>query len=109
VVRVVGVSDIVETIDADEIIFAKRSNRDGYVRFTKSQYPTPSSPVTIALNPLEDSRYELTSAWIGPIGLPFPDVPTATQESLDYWTHHARVWATQEIVVGAEQTDNPWR
>lgn len=107
--REVGVSDLVETSDLDEIIFAKRPNRDGYARFTKSSEQTPSSHITVALHLLADNRYELTSAWIGPIGLPFPDVPTAEPESLDYWSNHALVWGSQEFIAGTEQTDNPWQ
>lgn len=106
--RVVGMTDLVETDKSDEIIFAKRLNRDTYTRFTKSRRPQESRLITVSLVPLDLLHYDLASAWIGPKGHPFPDSPDATPESVEYWKHRALVWGTQEIQPGTETAKSPW-
>ncbi len=106
--RIVGMSSLVETDNSDEIVYAKRLNHTTYTRFTKSRKSQPSSIVTIALNPIKDQAYELTSAWIGPVGYSFPDDPAAAPESHLYWENHALVWGTQAIQAGTETAVCPW-
>ena len=106
--RVVGVSSLVETDTTDDIVYAKRVNRDTYTRFTKNREPQPSSIVTVALTPIDKEGYELSSAWIGPVGYSFPDDPNAVPESREYWAKHALVWGTQEIQAGTETKRCPW-
>lgn len=106
--RVIGVTDLVETDKTDDIIYAKRAGRDTYTRFTKSRRPQECRLLTVAIEPLDIMHYDLTSAWIGPKGFPFPDKPDATPESLEYWKTRALVWGTQEIQPGTETTDCPW-
>lgn len=47
--KVIGTSDVVETDDSDEIIYAMRKNREdqGHVPFTKSRSSQPSTLVSI--------------------------------------------------------------
>jgi hypothetical protein len=106
--RVAGVSDLVDTDETDEIVYAKRLSRDTYTRFTKSRRAQPSSLVTVAMNPLNDDTYELKSAWIGPVGYSFPDAPGALPQSREYWDKHAIVWGTQAIQPGTETRECPW-
>ena len=106
--RVVGVSSLVETDTTDDIAYAKRLNRDTYTRFTKNREPQPSSIVTIAIKPIDEETYELSSAWIGPVGYSFPDDPNAVPESREYWENHALVWGTQEVQPGTETKHCPW-
>src|SRR5690349_18114936 len=56
--RQIGFSDLVETREEDEIIYAKRLNRDIYTRFVKHYKPIPSSQFTFRLEKKEQG-YEL--------------------------------------------------
>lgn len=107
--RVVGTSDLVETDETDEIVYAKRKNRDTYTVFTMSRQPVSCSIVTVALESQADGSYQLVSAWIGSKDSPpFPGDESATPESKPYWSKHALVWGRQEIQPGTETTQCPW-
>lgn len=109
--RSVGTCDVVETDSSDEIVYAFRKNRreQGYVPFTKSRPAQPNSYVSIALLANPDGTYELSSAWIGTWDdPPFPQQPHATDESKPYWSTHAFVWGSQEIIPGTELDKCPW-
>jgi hypothetical protein len=106
--RIIGTTDLVTTTEADNIIFAKRVNRDIYTRFTKSQSPQECSTVTISLKKFSDMKYELWSAWIGYIGPSFPGDANETANSKPYWSKHALVWGNQEIQEGTETLEQPW-
>lgn len=106
--RVVGMCDLVETTAADEIVFAKRANRDIYTRFTKSQQPQDCSTVTISLEKLDGQTYTLWSAWIGYIGPAFPGDANETLDSIAYWSRHALIWGRQAVQPGTETKESPW-
>lgn len=97
--RVIGKTDLVETTDEDEIIYAKRKNR---------QTPGDCSTVTIFLERQPDQTYVLGSAWVGYLGPSFPGDENETRESRPYWNQHALVWGRQEIQSGTETTGCPW-
>lgn len=104
-----GNSELVETDETDEIIYAIRKNRDTYMRFTKSRKSVPDSTITIVLRDVKDGNCNLYSAWLGPITPPTPDSPRENENSLPFWTSHALVWGTQEIIPGTEVSDELWR
>ena len=106
--RTIGNSDLVETADSDEIVYAKRRNRDTYTRFVKGRDPIPTSYITVTLSRDDAGNYELTSAWIGQICPLFPDRPGATPESKPFWANHALVWGNQAIQAGSETIVSPW-
>lgn len=109
--KVVGASDVVEIDENDEIVYAMRKNREeqGYVPFTKSRKTQPTSLVSIYLARKDNSTYELSSAWIGEYESPmFPQMDNATDDSIPYWSKHAFVWGSQEIIPGTELSDCPW-
>lgn len=107
--REVGVSDLVEIDEGDEIIYAKRNNREEYTVFNKSKLGEPSSFVTVALEAKEDGTYELASTWVGASDSPsFPGTELEQPNSKDYWSKHALVWGRQEIQPGTETTARPW-
>lgn len=109
--RPIGNTDVVEVDKTDKIIYAKRVMREdqGYVPFTKSRTTQPSSFISVYLVYKVDDIYELSSAWIGEFESPvFPQMETATSESIPYWTNHAFVWGSQGIIPGSERTDCPW-
>ena len=108
--RIVGNTDLVENKPGDVIVFAKRRNRGNiYTSFNKTQQPQPCSVVSVAFKHLNDKKYELVSAWIGPLDSPsFPGEPEATADSKPYWTTHSLVWGTQGIQPGTETPVCPW-
>jgi hypothetical protein len=103
-----GNSDLVETDDADKIVYAIRKNRDHYTRFTKSRSPQPTSRIAVSLARTNDTTYNLYSAWLGPMTPPFPDSALATADSAPFWSNHALAWGNQEIQPGTETDICPW-
>ncbi|HEY8998702.1 MAG TPA: hypothetical protein VIM53_00070 [Candidatus Saccharimonadales bacterium] len=107
--RIVGTSDLVTVEPNDELVFAKRLNRDVFTSFNKSKKPQPSSTVSVAFEKQHNGSYVLHSAWIGPISSPaFPGDPNETPESKPYWLSHALAWGTQEVQSGTETSVCPW-
>lgn len=106
--RAVGNTDEVTNDEDDEIVFAKRRNRNVYTSFNKSKRSQPCSVVTTVYKKQNDESYELASAWIGSAGSPsFPGEPDETPESKPYWLVHSPVWGSQEIQPGTETTVCP--
>ncbi|HUD03281.1 MAG TPA: hypothetical protein VMR51_00595 [Patescibacteria group bacterium] len=109
--RPIGTSDVLETNESDEIVYAIRKNRSeqGYVPFTKSRSAQPSTNLSVALVANTDETYQLSSVWIGTWDdPPFPQQPHATLESKPYWSTHAFVWGSQEIEPNSELKSCPW-
>jgi hypothetical protein len=105
----VGASDLVEIDDGDEIIYAKRQNRDHYTVFNRSKPAQPCSLVTVALQLQNDETYELVRTWIGPSDSPsFPGTKRETLDSKVFWSQHALAWGNQDIQAGTETTNCPW-
>lgn len=102
--RTVGTTDLVETRPADEIVYAKRKNRDSYTVFNKTQPAQPCSIVTLALENQEDGTYELVSTWIGPSDSPsFPGTQRETSESKEFWSKHALAGEAKRFSQEAKQ------
>jgi len=59
--RVVGTTNLVDTTESDEIVYAKRIGRDAYSRFAKNRQPAPCSSIVIVLRK-NDARYHLWTA-----------------------------------------------
>jgi hypothetical protein len=109
--KIVGNSNVVKVKPSDEIVYAIRKNREdqGYVPFTRSRSSEPSSLVSMYLKQFEPGTYELQSIWIGSYeSPPFPQMNNATAESIPYWTKHAFVWGSQEIIPGTVVNNCPW-
>lgn len=107
--EVIGLSDLVVNRPGDEIVYAKRLNREEYTVFNKSRKSEPSSLVTVALERHEDDSYELVSTWIGPSDSPsFPGTPKEQPESQSFWSSHSLAWGRQKIQPGSETTECPW-
>lgn len=109
--RDIGNSDVVTVSDKDKLVYAMRNKREdqGYVPFVKNRQPEPTSLVSVYLVQRDEDTYELSSTWIGEYGSPdFPQMTTATPESIPFWQRHAFVWGSQEIIPGTERNDCPW-
>lgn len=109
--RIIGTTDVVETDDSDDIVYALRIKRtdQGYVPFVKSRSAQPSTYISISLVANTNGTYQLSSAYIGALDdPPFPQEPNATAYSKPYWGTHAFVWGSQEIILGSEIKSCPW-
>lgn len=106
--HVIGTSDLVETSEDDEIVYAKRRNRDTYTRFVRNKDPIPTQFLTLCLEKMNDDAYNLYSTWAGPNCPSSPDSIVATPESKPFWEKHALVWGTQEVISGTETIECPW-
>ncbi len=106
--REVGVTDLLETTDEDEILYAKRPSRqDQYSRFVKNKTSQPTSWVTIDLRNIQD-KYELRTAFFGKLTPSFPGGKFMADQSEKFWSTHALVWGSQEILTGTETSEWPW-
>ncbi|CAN5625454.1 hypothetical protein BH23PAT2_BH23PAT2_02510 [soil metagenome] len=109
--KVVGNSDVVEIDYKDDVVYAMRRNREdqGHVPFTKSRSSQTSTKISIYLVKKDSENYELSSVWIGEYESPmFPQMSNATAESVPYWSKHAFVWGSQEIISGTTLHNCPW-
>ncbi len=107
--RTVGTTDLVQNKPSDEIVYAKRKNRENYTVFNKTQQAQPCSIVTVALEEQDDGTYELVSTWIGPSDSPsLPGTEREVPESKEFWAKHAFAWGNQEIQPGSETMHCPW-
>ena len=105
----IGNKDVVDVDEYDEIVYAKRKNRDEYVLFVKNRYPQPCPYVSISLRAHGHDSYLLPSTWIGEFeSPPFPGESSATSESAAFWNRHAFVWGGQGIQDGSETAVRPW-
>jgi hypothetical protein len=89
--RPVGHESIVETTEADTIIYAQKLKDNVYTRFVKNAKPDPTQFVTLILRKDADDSYELIDTWIGRLSPPRPGSKYENAESKTYWANHAYV------------------
>ena len=107
--RIIGEMDVVDVNERDDILYAKRKNRDLYVPFVKNRSRQPTNLVSIGLLWRDGSHYELTSAWFGELeSPPFPGEEGAGRESIDFWNIHAFVWGSQSVQEDTITPVCPW-
>ena len=104
----VGTTDVVETNEQDEIVYALRPLRTRYSRFVKHKTPTPTSWITIDLYKAGENEYALYTAFVGRLTPSFPGGDYLPDQSISFWSNHALVWGFQEIVPGTETPQCPW-
>lgn len=104
----VGMSDLVETNQSDEIIYALRPYRDRYSRFVKNRVAEGTSWVVLSFERLSERQYKLHTAFVGRLTPSFPGGDFMPEKSKEFWSNHALVWGNQEIVSGSETDVCPW-
>lgn len=105
---IIGNTDLVEVQENDEIIYAKRVNRQGFTKFAKNRQPSPTSYFTVMLRKDAVGDYELVSTWIGRVCPSFPDDETATPQSKPFWDKHALAFGGQSVQEDTITDVCPW-
>lgn len=106
--EIIGTTDLVETNENDEIVYAMRPRRTVYSRFAKGKTPAPTSWITFALHRTGKSEYTIYTAFIGRNTPSFPGGDYLPEQSREFWSKHALVWGSQEVVPGTETLECPW-
>lgn len=104
--RVVGQTSCVETTADDEIVYAKRLQRDSYSRFVKNRQLEDTSIVSVVLFEKEYG-YLVWSAWCGALVPTSPDSEGSMKTSEGFWDTHALVYDPDLIQPGTERADKP--
>ena len=104
----VGLCDLVSTNETDEIVYAKRPLRHTYSRFAKNRQSEPTTWFVLDIRKQQNGDYYLYTAFIGRLTPSFPGGSFLPEQSHEFWSNHALVWGSQEIVPGSETTVCPW-
>ncbi len=116
--RVIGETICVATGSGDEIIYAQRPKRFGLTRFVKNRIPEPCNTLVIVLKAGSNGEYVLITAFVGRRAKPEPwdekffgqqaDPSAAREASRQFWSSHALVWGSEEMIPGTETSRCPW-
>lgn len=112
--RIVGMNGCIETTndDADDILWAKRLNRECYSRFVRNRTSLPTTLLSITLAKPDDV-WLIYTAYFGTPAPKEPTDPRNTQaelaESLAFWTKHALILGeTGPIDESTMTTEAQW-
>jgi hypothetical protein len=106
--KVVGESSLIETTDHDDIVYALRPLRTLYSKFVKNRKPVATSWVTISIKHGEKGQYYLYTAYVGRLTPSFLGGDYLPEQSKGFWSHHALVWGTQEVIPESVTKECPW-
>jgi hypothetical protein len=109
---VIGTSDLVATTTNDEIVYALRPHRTKYSRFVKNREPAPTRYIVIDIrkkSKKSDGSFYLYTCFIGRLTPSFPGGDFLPEQSVEFWSKHALVWGTQEVIPGTITKQCPWR
>ncbi|MNR24954.1 hypothetical protein D3C85_1420710 [compost metagenome] len=100
--RIVGATSLVETTDIDEIVYAKRKERDKYSRFAKNRELTPTSYIVVCVRKQGD-EYTLWTAWCGRL------LPKEAYDPASHFSRtHALAYDEDLVRLGTITAVNPW-
>lgn len=97
----IGETSCIETSTDDKIIYAQRTGRTGLTRFVLERSASPTSELTVVMKKIPEG-YILLTAYVGGKSEVEPWDARATQASTEFWSNHALVWGTEEIIPGTE-------
>ncbi|MFM2339651.1 MAG: hypothetical protein RLZZ360_287 [Candidatus Parcubacteria bacterium] len=104
----VGLCDLVTTNETDEIVYAKRPLRHTYSRFAKNRQSEPTTWFVLDIRKQQSGNYFLYTAFIGRLTPSFPGGDFLPEQSRDFWSNHALVWGSQDVLPDSETTNCPW-
>lgn len=102
--RIVGETSMVETTEADEIIYAKRRGRERFTRFVLHRALEPTPYVSVILHRMDDG-YRLWSAWCGQL---LPKQDPAVPKGQGFWRNHALVFDESIVDPATITRECPW-
>lgn len=112
----IGYSMLLETTDQDEIVYAKRLERELYTRFVKGKEPEYSYQVMCILRKSKEveDAYELITMYPGGKSEKEPeDTNIQTKEemmrSLLFWKDRALIYTPSNIEPGSEKNYCPYK
>ena len=105
---IIGNSDLVEIDSTDTVVYALRPHRDRYSKFVKNKVAEPTKWIVMGFEQRSDGDYSLYTAYTGRLTPSFPGGKILPEQSAEFWSKHALVWGTQEIIEGTETTECPW-
>lgn len=108
--EIVGTRDLIETVPEDTIVYAIREKRATYSRFVKNRQPIGSSHFVVDMRKSTPNSmdYYLYTAYVGILTPSFPGGDYLPEQSITFWSNHALVWGSQEIIPGTITTTCPW-
>lgn len=108
--EIVGTRDLIETVPEDTIVYALREKRTTYSRFVKNKQPVNSSQIVIDIRKSSPSskNYYLYTAYVGILTPSFPGGDYLPEQSLKFWSNHALIWGTQEVIPETITSHCPW-
>lgn len=104
--RIVGFTSMVEVTDKDEIVYAKRLDRDKYSKFVKNKELLPTPKVVIILFEKEYG-YLVWSAWCGELIPQETDGKGGIKDSESFKLNHAMVYDPKIIQLETITSENP--
>lgn len=112
----IGYCNLINTTDEDEVIYAKRLERDLYTRFVKNRQPSPIAHVMVILRKDEETEgaYRLITMYPGLKSEKEPeDRSIGSKEelirSLNFWSTRALVYNEAVIEEGSEKEYCPYK
>ena len=101
--RVIGRSNLVETTEDDDIVYAKRVNRKNYSRLVKLKVgPECSTSYVKLIRDKKADAYILVTAFIGAKTPPEPIPDSDNQKLKKFWSTHALSYESVSIQHGTE-------
>lgn len=104
--RIVGVTSMVEIHDGDEIVYAKRLDRDSYSKFVKNRDLVPTSWV-VAILFKEEYGYLVWSGWCGRLLPQEPDGKGGSRTAKEFEASHALVYDPKIIQMDTLKSSKP--
>lgn len=114
----IGETTCVTTGDGDHVVYAFRPKRFGRTRFVMNRSQQPSSKFVVILKKGYEGEYILITSFIGSKPQPEPwdtknfsqqpDPQLAERLSRKFWSTHALVWGSEQIIPGTEMEICPW-
>lgn len=99
----IGHSNLVETNETDEIVFAKRPGRKGYSRLVKHKQGSEVTTLHIKLlRAKELNTYVLVTAFLGTQTPPEPPPGSNSSKLKQFWSTHALSYENVKTIRGTE-------
>ncbi len=96
--RLIGTTNLVETVESDDIVYARRVNRKGYSRLVKSKVGSDCSTLYIKLiRAKKEKGYILVTAFIGTKTPPEPLPGSDSKKLKKFWSTHALSYNSVEL------------